>query len=310
MNKEEIKFKGFKANGFLMLFILLILVVAEIFMIRGLAFERFVALFTGLAIAIPIIIIFYLIGFFIVQPNEVRVMIFFGKYKGTFKDNGFFWCNPFLSKLKLSLRSRNLDIPPIKVNDKMGNPVLIGLVMVWKIKDTYKCMFDIDASTAAPINTNINSRMNSFQSFVSIQSDAALRQVAGQYAYDNNENEEETLTLRGGNTEINQELISKLNERLDIAGISIVEARINYLAYAPEIAAVMLRRQQASAIISAREKIVEGAVTMVEMALNKLAEDKVVEFDKDRKASMVSNLMVVLCADESARPIINTSSEA
>ncbi|MFA6676719.1 MAG: SPFH domain-containing protein [Bacteroidales bacterium] len=310
MNTEEIKFKGFRANGFLMLFILLIMIIAEIFMIRGLSSEKLGALFTGLAIVIPIIILFYLAGFFVIQPNEARVMIFFGKYKGTFKENGFFWSNPFLSKIKLSLRSRNLDIPPIKVNDKMGNPVLIGLVMVWKIKDTYKCMFDIDASTAAPANPNINSRMSSFQSFVSIQSDAALRQVAGQYAYDNNENEEETLTLRGGNTEINQELITKLNERLDIAGISIVEARINYLAYAPEIAAVMLRRQQASAIISAREKIVEGAVSMVEMALNKLAEDKVVDFDNDRKAAMVSNLMVVLCADESAQPIINTSSEA
>lgn len=240
-------------------------------------------------------------------------MVFFGKYKGTFKETGFFWVNPFLNKKKLSLRARNLDIEPIKVNDKIGNPILIGLVLVWKLKDTYRAMFEIDSQTMASSGkeaaTNagnaIASRMNAFENFVKIQSDAALRQVAGQYAYDDNEGETGELTLRSGGEEINEQLEQKLNERLAMAGMEVVEARINYLAYAPEIAAVMLRRQQASAIISAREKIVEGAVSMVHMALDKLEKDQIVELDDDKKAAMVSNLLVVLCADESAQPVLN-----
>lgn len=250
------------------------------------------------------------------EPNEARVMVFFGKYKGTFKETGFFWVNPFMDKKKLSLRARNLDVEPIKVNDKIGNPVLIGLVLVWKVKDTYKAMFEIDSQTIANTSTangkevtvgsTVGSRMNAFENFVRIQSDAALRQVAGQYAYDNNESESDELTLRSGGEEINDQLEQKLNERLDMAGIEILEARINYLAYAPEIAAVMLRRQQASAIISAREKIVEGAVSMVKMALDKLSDEEIVELDEERKAAMVSNLLVVLCADEAAQPVVNT----
>ena len=245
-------------------------------------------------------------------------MVFFGEYKGTFRDTGFFWVNPFMNKKKLSLRARNLDVEPIKVNDQIGNPILIGLVLVWKLKDTYKAMFEIDAQTMAEsaiptkngrevsMANTVANRMNAFENFVKIQSDAALRQVAGQYAYDDNESERGDLTLRSGGEEINEQLEQKLNERLAMAGIEIVEARINYLAYAPEIAAVMLRRQQASAIISAREKIVEGAVSMVHMALDKLSKDEIVELDEERKAAMVSNLLVVLCADEAAQPVVNT----
>jgi len=203
-------------------------------------------------------------------------------------------------------------VEPIKVNDKIGNPILIGLVLVWKLKDTYKAMFEIDAQTMADskgtgtASVSVAGRMNAFEDFVRVQSDAALRQVAGQYAYDDNEHDTNELTLRGGGEEINDQLERQLNERLAMAGMEIVEARINYLAYAPEIAAVMLRRQQASAIITAREKIVEGAVSMVKMALDKLAEDGIVELDEEKKAAMVSNLLVVLCADEPAQPVINS----
>ena len=248
-------------------------------------------------------------------------MIFFGKYKGTFKETGFFWVNPFMSKKRLSLRARNLDVDPIKVNDKIGNPILIGLVLVWKLKDTYRAMFEIDAQTMAGtgssntgsqsgnvsiVTDRVGARMRAFEKFVRIQSDAALRQVAGQYAYDNNDSSNDELTLRSGGDEINEQLEQKLNERLAMAGIEVIEARLNYLAYAPEIAAVMLRRQQASAIITAREKIVEGAVSMVKMALDKLKDDDVVDLDEDKKSAMVSNLLVVLCADEAAQPVLNT----
>ena len=201
-----------------------------------------------------------------------------------------------------------LDVEPIKVNDKIGNPILIGLVLVWKLKDTYKAMFEIDAQTMANKGgvTTVAGRMNAFEDFVRVQSDAALRQVAGEYAYDDNELDDDELTLRGGGEEINDQLEMRLNERLAMAGMEIVEARINYLAYAPEIAAVMLRRQQASAIITAREKIVEGAVSMVKMALDKLSAEAIVELDEEKKAAMVSNLLVVLCADEPAQPVINS----
>ena len=237
-------------------------------------------------------------------------MVFFGKYKGTFSETGFFWVNPFMDKKKLSLRARNLDSEPIKVNDKVGNPIMIGLVLVWKLKDTYKAMFEIDSQTLAQKSadgmTNVVGRMKAFEDFVRVQSDAALRQVAGHYAYDETGSETEELTLRSGGEEINERLEQQLNERLDMAGIEVVEARINYLAYAPEIAAVMLRRQQAGAIISAREKIVEGAVSMVKMAIDKLEAEKVVDMDEKAKATMVSNLMVVLCSEESAQPVVNS----
>jgi regulator of protease activity HflC (stomatin/prohibitin superfamily) len=257
-----------------------------------------------------------LFGFTKLEPNEAVVMVFFGKYKGVLKNTGFFWVNPFMTRQKLSMRARNLNADPIKVNDKVGNPVLIGLVLVWKLKDTYKAMFEIDAQTMASskpgrdgvVTYTVSKQMDAFENFVAVQSDAALRQVAGLYAYDNNVASDNELTLRSGGEEINEDLLKELNIRLEMAGIEVVEARINYLAYAPEIAAVMLRRQQAEAIISAREKIVEGAVTMVKMALDRIEDESIVELDSDKKAAMVSNLLVVLCADESAQPVLNTGS--
>lgn len=254
-------------------------------------------------------------GFVLVEPGEARVMMFFGKYRGTFTRAGYYWVNPFITAKKLSLRARNLDAEPIKVNDKTGNPVMIGMVLVWKLKDTYKAMFEIDSQTiaeskaatdAAAAGAKTANIMNAFEKFVRIQSEAALRQVAGQYAYDDGELEGQEMTLRDGSDEINKELEAKIDERLAMAGIEVIEARINYLAYAPEIAAVMLRRQQATAIIAAREKIVEGAVSMVKMALDKLSTEEIVELDEEKKAAMVSNLLVVLCGDDTAQPVINT----
>ena len=286
-------------------------------MLPALAFLNFYLLEEVVWLAVPILLVLILAfvlmlpGYFSQEPNEARVMVFFGKYEGTFKRTGFYWVNPFMNKKKLSLRARNLDVEPIKVNDKIGNPVLIGLVLVWKLKDTYKAMFEIDAQTMdekghGQVSVSVAGRMNAFEAFVRVQSDAALRQVAGEYAYDDNEHDKNELTLRGGGEEINNQLEHQLNERLAMAGMEVVEARINYLAYAPEIAAVMLRRQQASAIITAREKIVEGAVSMVKMALDKLSEEEIVELDEEKKAAMVSNLLVVLCADEPAQPVINS----
>ena len=241
-------------------------------------------------------------------------MIFFGKYRGTLTATGFYWVNPFMTAKKVSLRLHNIDVEPIKVNDKVGNPVMIGMVMVWKVKDTYKAIFDVDAPSMASVGPNGNVQLNTanhkaaLEAFVRIQSDAALREVTGHFAYDNIDGMHDEITLRGGGEEINDLLEKKINERLAMAGIEVVEARINYLAYAPEIAAVMLRRQQAAAIISAREKIVEGAVSMVRMALKQLEDEQVVELDAERKAAMVSNMLVVLCADEPAQPVLNTGS--
>jgi hypothetical protein len=243
------------------------------------------------------------------EPNEAKVLTFFGRYVGTFRKTGFYWVNPLMTKKSVSLRARNLNAEPIKVNDKNGNPILIGLVVVWRLKDTYKAIFDIDTdvTNTAAVGSAASARMNKFQNFVAVQSDSALRQVAGMYAYDNNdESKTNEVTLRDGSEEINVVLENKLNERLSMAGLEVTEARINYLAYAPEIAAVMLRRQQAEAIISAREKIVEGAVGMVKMALDKLGDENIVELDEEKKAAMVSNLLVVLCADEPAQPVINS----
>ncbi|MCK9321160.1 MAG: SPFH domain-containing protein [Bacteroidales bacterium] len=301
MDTQEKDFKGLRLSGFFMILIQIIIIAAMIFV--GYRFESNEGLVIALEIVLFTILIFSLIGFVMIEPNEARVMIFFGKYKGTLKQNGFFWVNPFYVKKKLVIRARNLDIEPIKVNDKKGNPVMIGLILVWRIKDTYKVMFDIDNKTDA--QSKMNERMNSYQQFVAIQSDAALRNIAGQFAYDNNEIDDD-ITLRSGGEEVNDRLEMELNKRLFLAGIEVVEARINYLAYAPEIAAVMLRRQQASAIIAAREKIVEGAVSMVKMALDKLSSQEIVELDDDKKAAMVSNLLVILCADEQAKPVVNT----
>lgn len=322
VNLKEFHFNGLKINGFVMLILEILLVlcfVAIVVMLAEYAEDggTMAAVCGVLLLAVGLSLVILPIGFMQIEPNEARVMVFFGKYKGTFSSTGFFWVNPFYVKKKVSLRARNLDVAPIKVNDKVGNPIMVGLVLVWKLKDTYKAMFEIDSQTiAGGTGKDDNSKpqskkamlMNAFENFVQIQSDAALRHVAAHFNYDNNEGVPEEITLRSGGEEVNEILESTLNERLRMAGIEVIEARINYLAYAPEIAAVMLRRQQASAVISAREKIVDGAVSMVKMALDKLSEEKVVELDEERKASMVSNLLVVLCADESAQPVVNAGS--
>ena len=316
-SKEFNKTMGAGNNGFLHLFLNLSMLV--VFILLVVRFSKLECLFNADGepttwILLPVLssifflflYILHLAGFMTVQPNESRVLIFFGKYSGTVKQNGFFWANPFYSKEKISLRAKNMDVEPIKVNDKNGNPIMIGLVLVWKIRDTYKACFEVDSDFRSTTTANSIKTVKSFDSFVRVQSDAALRKVAGMYAYDNMDREDQGVTLRSGGEEINDRLEEELRRHLEIAGIEVVEARINYLAYAAEIASVMLRRQQADAIISAREKIVEGAVSMLDLALKKLSNDKIVELDEDRKAAMVSNLLVVLCADESASPVINT----
>lgn len=306
----EQNFSGFRVGGITMLFLNLVFL-AVLFVLA------FLLGASGLAMFGFFLMIFSWKGFTLNEPNEARVLTFFGKYIGTIKDTGFFWVNPFFTKKKLVLRARNLDIEPIKVNDKSGNPIMIGSVVVWKVSDTYKAIFDIDSasntvmvSSGNPKDGSIPSfgidRMKAYEHFVRVQGNAALRKVAGMYPYDQSEEKNlEGLTLRADGEEINKILEKELRERLSIAGIEIVEARINYLAYAPEIAAVMLRRQQADAIIAAREKIVEGAVSMVKMALDKMETDKIVVLSEDKKAEIVGNLMVVLCSDESAQPVVN-----
>ena len=316
MENQEYTFKGIVMNGFLMLFVnFIVTVIAIIGIIRSIilldASDGSVGgWMLGGCIALLIIAIIMWCGLMMLEPNEAKVTTWFGKYSGTFSQTGFFWICPFYTTKKVSLRARNLDAEPIKVNDKTGNPVMIGLVLVWKLKDTYKALFEVDSQTMAAnpnaIGSDTKGLMNALENFVRVQSDAALRQVAGQYAYDDEDTKPGEPTLRSSADEINEQLEQKLDERLALAGIEVVEARINYLAYAPEIAAVMLRRQQASAIITAREKIVEGAVSMVKMALDKLSNEQIVELDDDKKAAMVSNLLVVLCGDESAQPVVNT----
>ena len=309
---KDTPFSGRACSGFLMITVSVLLIAAGIALIilsevnkaeLGNSIYNTLCIFAVLLLIIAPVL---LIGLMILEPNQARAMVFFGKYRGTFTRTGFFWVNPFYSKKKVSLRARNMNVDPIKVNDRNGNPILVGLILVWKVEDVYKAIFEIDTQNIAAGNTGI---MTALESFVRVQSDAALRQVAGNYAYDNLGMEEaDTITLRSGGDTINSELVEKLNERLEMAGISVLEARINYLAYAPEIAAVMLRRQQAEAIISAREKIVEGAVSMVQMALKEINDKDIVELDEAKKAAMVSNLLVVLCADESAQPVLNTGS--
>ena len=316
METKEYQFNGLVLNGFLMLFVNLAVlalsiywIVCSIILLDG-SNGHVGGWMLGGSLLLLVVNIIMWCGFLMLEPNEARVTTWFGKYSGTFTQTGFYWICPFYTAKKVSLRARNLDAEPIKVNDKVGNPVMIGLVLVWKLKDTYKALFEIDSQTMAAnpnsIGSDTKGLMNALENFVKVQSDAALRQVAGQYAYDDVDDKSDELTLRDGGDEINQQLEQKLDERLALAGIEVVEARINYLAYAPEIAAVMLRRQQASAIITAREKIVEGAVSMVKMALDKLSNEDIVELDDDKKAAMVSNLLVVLCGDDSAQPVVNT----
>ena len=311
MENKNFEYAGWKVNGFVALILFFAVLGGSIYLIvAGANCESMtwgpVMLVSGIVLAL-----FSLIackGFMLLEPNEARVLTFFGKYVGSFYNTGFWWVNFLMSAKNISLRARNLNAEPIKVNDKTGNPIMIGLVLVWKLKqdEIYRAVFDIDvAANPATGGVTQYARMNMLENFVAVQSDAALRQVAGCYAYDDNTADGDTVTLRSSSEEINDLLEERLSERLAIAGIEVVEARINYLAYAPEIAAVMLRRQQADAIISAREKIVEGAVSMVKMALDRLGDDGIVELDEERKAAMVTNLLVVLCADESAQPVVN-----
>lgn len=276
----EKHYKGFSGYLFLFLELLLLLLIIFGFM-RGLIVPAGVSL---------VLFILGSVGFTVVDPNQSCVMVLFGAYKGTIKTNGFYWVNPFFVRKKISLRARNFDSETIKVNDKLGNPIMIGLVLVWKVEETYKAAFGVDE----------------YEHFVVVQSEAALRKLAGMYPYDNIEDEKAKLTLRESTEEVNDQLEAEIKERLDIAGIQVIEARINHIAYAQEIAQAMLKRQQATAIVAARYKIVEGAVSMVEMALDELSKKKIVELDEERKATMVSNLMVVLCGDKDATPVVNT----
>ncbi len=268
-------------SGYVMLVVLLALILVEIF------FMALVRHPIGL-ILVPLIIL-VLPGFFIVNPNGSKVLILFGAYKGTVKANGFFWANPFYKKDRISLRARNFDSERLKVNDKKGNPIMISVILVWRVQDTFRAAFDVD----------------NYENFVRVQTDAAVRKLAGSYSYDNFDDDQTEHTLRSGLQEVNVALEKELEERLEIAGIHVHEARIGYLAYAPEIASAMLRRQQAEAIVAARFKIVEGAVGMVELALGMLSAKNVVELDDEKKAAMVSNLMVVLCGDKDVSPVVN-----
>lgn len=270
------------ANGFGMLILLFVLLAASV--------VCYALMLPFIAIPLNIVTFFMFFGFIIVNPNQSAVLTFFGKYVGTVKQNGFFWTNPFYGKKKVSLRARNFDTDQLKVNDKMGNPILIGAVLVWKVEDTYKAAFNV----------------NNYEEFVRIQTDSALRQMASSYAYDNFEDEHANITLRSSGDEINEMLEHQISERLVLAGIKVIEARISHLSYAPEIAGAMLQRQQATAIVAARHKIVEGAVGMVEMALLELSSKKIIDLDDEKKAAMVSNLMVVLCSDKNAQPVVNT----
>lgn len=269
-------------SGYLMIFVVFVLVVIGLFGLIAVRIPWSALLLALAAFCAP--------GFFFVNPNSSRVLVLFGKYIGTVKQNGFYWVNPFYIKTSISLRARNFDSERVKVNDKVGNPIQIGVILVWKVSNTFKAAFEVD----------------NYENFVRIQSDAAVRKLAGMYPYDNFEDSEAEITLRSGLVEVNNTLEDELRNRLEIAGIDVIEARIGYLAYASEIASAMLRRQQATAIVAARQKIVEGAVGMVEMALNELDDKEIVEMDPEKKASMVSNLMVVLCADKDVTPVVNT----
>jgi regulator of protease activity HflC (stomatin/prohibitin superfamily) len=268
------------ASGYGMLIVVLFLFILGI---AGLVYLK------NPAFILPLILTLFLLpGFFFVNPNTSVVFVLFGDYKGTLKKNGFYWVNPFFIKKRISLRARNFDSDKIKVNDKVGNPIQIGVILVWQVEDTFKASFDVD----------------NYETFVKLQTDSAVRKLAGQYPYDNFDTESE-VTLRSGHDEVNHSLEENLRNRLEIAGLQVIEARIGHLAYAPEIAGAMLRRQQASAVVAARFKIVEGAVSMVQMALDHLSKQQIIDLDEERKAAMVSNLMVVLCADKDVNPVVN-----
>jgi regulator of protease activity HflC (stomatin/prohibitin superfamily) len=278
MNQEK---TSTPVSGYAMLAVILLLLLAGTL---GLIMGRNPVFIWPLAIAFIL-----MPGFFFINPNSSVVLVLFGAYKGTVKKNGFYWVNPFFTKKPISLRARNFDSEKIKVNDKVGNPIQIGVILVWQVRNTFQAAFEVD----------------NYENFVKVQSDSAVRKLAGQYAYDNFEEDSE-VTLRSGHEDVNHMLEENLRGRLDMAGIHVIEARIGYLAYAPEIASAMLRRQQAAAVVSARFKIVEGAVSMVQMALDHLAKQNIINLDEERKAAMVSNLMVVLCADKDVSPVVNT----
>jgi len=265
---------------------LLILVALGILVLTIVAFAAKAFIF-----ALPAALMFFLIlpGFFIVEPNKAMVLLLFGSYKGTVKADGFFWVNPFMSKKKISLRVRNFENKPLKVNDKIGNPVMVGTIVVWQVEDTFKASFDVD----------------DYENFVHLQADAAVRKMAGTYPYDNFEDEHAEITLRSGVEDVNKSLEDEISDRLQHAGIKVIEARISHLAYSSEIASAMLQRQQATAIVAARRMIVDGAVGMVEMALEDLKIKGIIDFEDEKKAAMVSNLMVVLCSDKNASPVVN-----
>jgi regulator of protease activity HflC (stomatin/prohibitin superfamily) len=277
MKEREMK----PMNGGAMLAVALLVVSAGVFIIT------LQQILIGVLLALLGLVL--LVGLTVVNPNESIVMVLFGSYTGTVKENGFFWVNPFYTRKKISLRARNNESQPLKVNDKLGNPVMIGVVLVWKVEDTYSAAFEVD----------------NYEMFVRIQSESAIRKLAGTYPYDTFDDAHTELSLRSGGDEINHQLERELSERLIIAGIKVIEARISNLAYSPEIAQAMLQRQQATAVVAARTKIVEGAVGMVELALEKLSQKQIIELDEERKAAMVSNLLVVLCSERSASPVIN-----
>ena len=272
------------ANGYLMVAITIALFILGIVMCIS---EE-----NGFYLLSSIVGFFGFFGFILVNPNTSKVVLLFGKYVGTIKQNGLYWANPLFRKKAISLRASNFDSERLKVNDKLGNPIMISTILVWRVTNTYKAAFDVD----------------NFENFVRVQTDAAVRKLASMYPYDNfaDEGHEEDITLRSSVNEVSEALEKEIEERLSIAGIEVLEARIGYLAYAQEIANAMLKRQQATAIVSARHKIVEGAVSMVEMALEELSKKQIVNLDEDRKAAMVSNLMVILCGDKEASPVLNT----
>ena len=278
--KKETLIKPFSAYPMLVL---------QLIILAG-ALYGLIALHNPWYLVLVFVFLLLLKGFYIIYPNHSKVMLLFGAYKGTVKQNGFFWINPFYGYKSISLRARNFDSERVKVNDKVGNPILISVILVWRVEETYQAAFEVD----------------DYAQFVKVQTDAAVRKLAGSYPYDNFDDVQKEVTLRSGVNEVNEAMEKELEERLNIAGIHVMEARIGYLAYAPEIAQAMLRRQQATAIVAARFKIVEGAVGMVESALERLSEQEIIEMDEEKKATMVSNLMVVLCGDRDAQPVINT----
>jgi len=274
-------------NGITTLLVLFIVQIATIALIFTVG--RAGGLITIATILMTMLVFIGWFGFFMVNPNEARVLQLFGKYIGTVKEEGLRWANPFYAKFAVSLRVRNFESGQLKVNDKNGNPIEIAAVVVWEVVDTAEAIFEVD----------------NLKAFVSVQSEAAVRNLATRYMYDNHEEE---ISLRSHPKEISEELRQEVQDRLNKAGVRVIESRISHLAYAPEIASAMLRRQQAMAIIAARKTIVEGAVGMVGMALEQLSKEDIVELDNERKAAMVSNLLVVLCSDEAARPVVNAGS--